>query len=281
MALIKSLISSSIYSIKSPYTMKAEGICIHNTANDAAAKNEIAYMKSNNNKVSFHIAIDDKEAIQAIEFNRSSWHAGDGSSGKGNRSYIAIEICYSKSGGEKFIAAEKRAAKEIAAILKSYNWGLDKVKAHRDFSSKNCPHRTNMANLKNMIKFELDKLNNIVDEGPINIGDSVKVIGNNYATGQVIPDWVKKEIYTIEKIVGNKALLKEITSWIYLNDLILATKNIVIGSKVKVIGNNYATGQVVPDWVKKEIYTVAKIDGSKVLLKEITSWIYIKDLKIV
>lgn len=158
--LIQSLISSDKYSIKCPYPMNPIGVCIHNTANDAPAKNEISYMKSNNNKVSYHIAIDDKDAIQGIPFNRSAWHAGDGN-GQGNRSYIGIEICYSKSGGEKFIEAEKRAAKEVAQILKSYNWGVDKVKAHRDFSNKNCPHRTNMTEFKNMVKVELDKLNNI------------------------------------------------------------------------------------------------------------------------
>ena len=83
------------------------GICIHNTANDASAANEISYMISNNNEVSFHIAVDDKEAIQGIPFNRNAWHAGDGGSGTGNRKYIAIEICYSKSGGTRFTNAEK------------------------------------------------------------------------------------------------------------------------------------------------------------------------------
>lgn len=41
MSLIKKdLISSSKYSIKCPYSMSATGICIHNTYNDASAKNE-------------------------------------------------------------------------------------------------------------------------------------------------------------------------------------------------------------------------------------------------
>ena len=75
-------------------------------------------MKSNNNEVSFHIAVDDVEAIQCIPFNRNAWAAGDGGSGTGNRKYIHVEICYSKSGGPKFVDAENRAAKEIAALLK-------------------------------------------------------------------------------------------------------------------------------------------------------------------
>ena len=73
MSLIQRLISSDKYNIKCPYSMSPKGICIHNTANDATASNEVAYMQSNNNEVSFHIAIDDVEAIQAIPFNRNAW----------------------------------------------------------------------------------------------------------------------------------------------------------------------------------------------------------------
>ena len=142
MALIQSFVDSSKYGIKCPYTMKPIGICIHNTVNDASAKNEIAYMKSNNNQVSFHIAVDDIEAIQGIPFDRNAWAAGDGGSGNGNRNYIHLEICYSKSGGSRFTSAEQRAAKEVAALLKQFGWTISNVKKHQDFSGKYCPHRT-------------------------------------------------------------------------------------------------------------------------------------------
>ncbi|MEG0181540.1 MAG: N-acetylmuramoyl-L-alanine amidase [Peptostreptococcaceae bacterium] len=155
MSLIRQdLISNSKYSIKCPYDMQPIGICIHNTYNDAPAKNEISYMKSNNNQVSYHIAIDDKEAIQAIPFNRNAWASGDGN-GQGNRKHIHIEICYSKSGGTKFLDAEILASKVVAELLKKYNWGIDKIKAHRDFAKKDCPHRTNMNNLKKLVEKEL------------------------------------------------------------------------------------------------------------------------------
>ncbi len=36
-------------------------ITVHNTYNDASAENEIAYMIRNDNEVSFHFAVDDKE----------------------------------------------------------------------------------------------------------------------------------------------------------------------------------------------------------------------------
>lgn len=138
----KNLVDPNKYSIKCPYTMVPSFIVVHNTANDASAENEINYMKNNNNEVSFHIAVDDKEAVQGIEFNRNAWHAGDGANGNGNRNGIAIEICYSKSGGDRFNKAEQNAIELIADLLKKYGWGIDKVRKHNDFCNTSCPHRT-------------------------------------------------------------------------------------------------------------------------------------------
>jgi N-acetylmuramoyl-L-alanine amidase len=164
MSIIKQdLISSDKYKIKCTHEMKPLGVVIHNTYNQASAKNEIAYMKSNDNYTSFHIAVDDVEAIQAIPFNRNTWNAGDGVSGKGNRQYISIEICYSKDGGEKFVKAEKLASKVVAEICKSYGWGIDKIKAHRDFAKKDCPHRTNMDQFKKMVEAELKPIQSQAD----------------------------------------------------------------------------------------------------------------------
>lgn len=161
MKIIKNLVSTSKYNIKCPYSMNAEFIVVHNTANDASAKNEIAYMIGNNNQVSFHYAIDDKEIVQGIPENRNTWNAGDGGSGKGNRKGLSIEICYSKSGGNKFIEAEKLAAKFIAHKLKEKGWEIDKVKKHQDFSGKYCPHRTldmGWQRFLNMVQAELNEL---------------------------------------------------------------------------------------------------------------------------
>lgn len=140
MKIIKNLVHESKYSIKCPYGMTATRIVVHETANDASAKNEVAYMISNNKETSFHYAVDDIEVVQGIPENRNAWHAGDGN-GKGNREGIAIEICYSKSGGKKWENAIDGAARFIAEKLKTYNWGIDKVTKHQDYSGKNCPHR--------------------------------------------------------------------------------------------------------------------------------------------
>lgn len=137
----QNLVPASKYSIKCPHTMNPEYITVHNTANDASAANEIAYMIRNDNQVSFHFAVDDIEAVQGIPLNRNAWAAGDGGNGPGNRKSIHVEICYSKSGGERYQKAEANAIKLIAQLLKGRGWGIDRLKKHQDWSGKYCPHR--------------------------------------------------------------------------------------------------------------------------------------------
>ena len=136
------LISQEKYLLKCPYKMNPTRIVVHNTANDASARNEVKYMQNNKSQTSFHYAVDDKEVIQALPLDRNSWNAGDGRNGNGNREGISVEICYSKSGGDRFIKAEKRAAKLIAEILDQNGWDISKVTKHQDYSGKYCPHRT-------------------------------------------------------------------------------------------------------------------------------------------
>lgn len=177
MELIQKLISSNMYEIKCPYYMDAEGIAVHNTANDASAENEIKYMQSNHNYVSFHIAVDDVCAIQGLPLNRNAYHAGDGVNGKGNRKHIAIEICYSLSGGDRFNKAEKNCVILIAQMLKERNWGIDKVKKHQDFSGKYCPHRTldlGWQRFLNMIQAELNGNNSETIQKPSIPEETVK-----------------------------------------------------------------------------------------------------------
>lgn len=269
MALIQRLISSDKYSLKCPYSMTPKGICIHNTANDATASNEISYMQTNTNSTSFHIAVDDNEAIQGLPLNRNGWHAGDGGSGEGNRYYIGVEICYSKSGGDRFINAEKRAAKEVAALLKQYGWTINNVKKHQDFSGKYCPHRTldmGWQRFLNIIQTEIDNLNPPTTElyrVRKTWSDEASQIGAFSVLQNAIDCADANPGYSVFNNAGVKVYPVGI---------------IVVGSKVKVIGTNYATGETIPDWVKQETLTVSKITDNKALLAEITSWVYLKDL---
>lgn len=194
----KMLVQSSNYKFKCPNSMSAEYITVHNTANDASAENEIRYMIHNTNQTSYHYAVDDKEAIQGVALDRNAWHCGDGN-GAGNRKSIGIEICYSKSGGERYYKAEKNAVKLIAQLLHVRNWGIDRVKKHQDWSGKNCPHRIlgegRWQSFLNEVKEELNALKNPAPKpaAPVGIG-TLKVLENT-----VIRD---KPVY-LGNIMGN------------------------------------------------------------------------------
>lgn len=227
MNIVKNLVSESKYSVKCPYSMTPEFIVVHNTANDATAQNEIKYMISNDDQVSFHFAVDDKEVVQGLPLDRNAWACGDGTNGSGNRKGIQIEICYSKSGGARFENAEKNAAKFIAQLLKERGWGVDKVKKHQDFSNKYCPHRTldkGWASFVNMIKDYLNELNKPVQStqsSSISVGDKVKVktTATHYATGQSMASFVKGSTYEVTRVDENKLLLSGIVSWVFDYDV--------------------------------------------------------------
>lgn len=144
--IVNKFIPESLYKLKAPYPMKPETITLHNTYNDATALNEVAYMTRNTAATSYHVAMDDKHAVQAIPFSRNAFAAGDGGTGPGNRKSIHVEICYSKSGGPRYTAAEANAVEYVAHVLKQYGWGIERVKWHHDWPNskgyrKNCPHR--------------------------------------------------------------------------------------------------------------------------------------------
>lgn len=196
---------TSKYSIKCPDITSKDGICVHNTANDASAMSEISYMLGNNNKVSFHAAVDNERVVTGLPFNRNAWHSGDGGNGRGNRTQIAIEICYSKSGGERFEEAENLAACYIAYLLKKYGWGIEKVSKHQDYSNKYCPHRT--------LDLGWERFLNKIRE---QLGLQTKPIENNkdYSGGsdEEVRTYVNGS--TIENIYADTSLTKKIG---YLN----------------------------------------------------------------
>lgn len=203
MNIVKQIVPENKYGVKCPYTMKPTRIVVHNTANDATARNEIAYMTRNNYETSFHYAVDDKEVVQGIEENRNAWHSGDGGNGKGNREGIAIEICYSKSGGDRFIKAEQNAVDLIVDILKRYNWGIDKVTKHQDYSKKYCPHRTLDMGWSRFIKMIEDKLKPVAPNVTKSIDELAReVIAGKYGNGDARKKALGNQYNEVQKRVN-------------------------------------------------------------------------------
>ena len=132
---------SQLYRYKCPYPMSPDRIVIHNTGNDAPADREVCCMQNNQRENSFHYAVDDRGAVQGIALNRNAWHAGDGQTGAGNRRGSAVTICYSKSGGDRFIKSVRNGAKLAHHLLAAYGWDISSVTKHQDYSGKSCPHR--------------------------------------------------------------------------------------------------------------------------------------------
>lgn len=130
--------------------------------------------------------------------------------------------------------------------------------------------------------------------GSIGVGSKVKIksSASKYATGQSIPSWVKGNTYTVSQVKSDRVLLKEITSWVFRKDISVVsgggtatkkntTPSFKVGSKVKIKSSaqRYTTGQQIPSWVKGKTYTIYQTKSDRVLLKEIMSWVYKKDLE--
>ena len=297
----QNLVSSSKYSIKCPYTMTPEYIVVHNTSNDASAENEVKYMISNNNQVSFHYAVDDQYVIQGLPTNRNAFHAGDGANGKGNRKGLSVEICYSKSGGSKFTAAEKNAAKFIASLLKERGWGIDKVKKHQDFSGKYCPHRTLDLGWQRFLNMVQAELNGTTTQQPAqSTSTSSSLTGSNFTVkikvdslnirqsasfdSKVVGTVKKGEVYTIVQVKNGLGLLKSGAGWISMGTAYVEKVATVAAApktfKVRIkcaslnIRKSADFNSAVVGTVKKgEVYTITEEKNGLGHLKSGAGWI--------
>lgn len=134
---------ASQYPLKAPYAMTPEGIVVHNTAGTASAREEAAAMIESTAATSFHVVIDEAEAVECIPFARNAWHAGDGAAGYANRRLIGLEIARSMdTATTRFDQAEANAALYIAHVCRQYGWTSAQLHQHNWYSSTACPHRT-------------------------------------------------------------------------------------------------------------------------------------------
>ncbi|MCR8645594.1 N-acetylmuramoyl-L-alanine amidase [Paenibacillus sp. N1-5-1-14] len=122
---------------RTSYEMHPTYLTIHNTGNStSSARNERNWLTNPFNKrtASFHIIIDENEAIECIPLNEVAWHAGDGN-GDGNRRSIGIEICESGN----YEQTLENAVQLVASMLRKRGWGVDRLRRHYDWSGKICP----------------------------------------------------------------------------------------------------------------------------------------------
>lgn len=139
--------------------LKAEYLTIHSTGNlRSNAKGEHAWLTNptNDRIASYHIVIDENEAIEVIPLTEVAYHAG---TNEGNRKSIGLEICES---GDR-TKTIGNAVQLVAKMLKEKGWGIDRMKRHFDWSGKICPgimYENNWAEWKvfvAMVEKELQK----------------------------------------------------------------------------------------------------------------------------
>lgn len=257
------LVSSSKWDIKAPYAMSPKKITIHNTDNSASANNEVSYMIGNNSETGFHTAIDEKEAVQGIPYNRNAWHSGDGGNGYGNRNTIGIEICknYDRNTGstnlssaqqDEYTRSEANAIKYVAGLCIQLGIvaNTENIKRHYDWSGKWCPSK-------------------ILNEGRWNIVQSLIIGEYNRLKG------------------GGAVIPNPPTGGGNTGGGTVTGGNITVGSTVTVAqhATQYETKQAIPSWVRGGKYKVIQVRDVNIsnskksyLLSGIMSWVLAQDL---
>jgi N-acetylmuramoyl-L-alanine amidase len=166
-------------------SMSPQYITIHSTGNPkSTARNERGWLTnpSNTRTASWHICVDEKEAVEAIPLNEVAWHAGDGS-GQGNRASIGIEICESGNRAKTL----ENAVKLTAKLLKERGWGVDRLRRHHDWSGKICPRILQPNNWAGWEQFKRDVQKELSGGGMV----STKNQPSSWAKNAW--DWAKKE----------------------------------------------------------------------------------------
>lgn len=132
------------YRNRPQYVLKPTSITVHNTANpDATAANHERYLNGEARSASWHITVDDTEAVMHIPLNEQAWHAGTHA---GNISSIGIEVC-EFTNPQRAAAAEANCQTLIAAMLdgsapaafRATHLSVTDVRTHKSWSGKNCP----------------------------------------------------------------------------------------------------------------------------------------------
>lgn len=123
-------------------------LTVHMTGNKNAGANAQAHanLQSRGNPgraASWHLTVDDIQAILSYPLSKRCFHAGDGK-GHGNMSSIAMEICVNSDGD--IMKAVQNGAEAAAQIMKQKGIPLSRVVQHYAWSKKNCPTQLRSGN---------------------------------------------------------------------------------------------------------------------------------------
>lgn len=188
--------------------IKVEYITIHSTANTkSTAQNERDWLvnPSNSRKASWHIVVDEKEAIEAIPLDEIAYHAGDR---EGNNKSIGVEICESGDRAKTI----HNAVILIANLLHERSWGIDKLRRHYDWSGKNCPRIMSANNWQAWTGFKMSVEREL---NRLKAGEKTKVNHEPSNWAKEAWEWGKKNGITDGKRPQDNATREEIVTMLY------------------------------------------------------------------
>ncbi|WP_052353677.1 peptidoglycan recognition protein family protein [Neobacillus jeddahensis] len=141
MNIVQRFIPASNKDTRSGIKMVPKYITIHETDNPSPGADADAHARlqerGNDRTASWHLQIDDHEAIQSIPFDEVAWAAGDGENGPGNKLSIHIETCVNSDGD--FKKAVQNTAEVTRQLMVQFNIPIANVVQHNHWSGKNCP----------------------------------------------------------------------------------------------------------------------------------------------
>lgn len=185
---------------------------------------------------------------------------------------LCADIC--KRNGKTKVLWLGSKEKTLAYTPKSNEMVLT---AHRWFANKSCPGDWLYSRYGELA----NRVNALLGSGTP-AGSSTPGSGDNSPSGSVLY-CVQTGAYS--KKANAEAQLAKVKAAGF--DAFITTNGgnsgaITVGKTVKVksTATKYATGQTIPSWVKGQKYTVQQINGSRALLKEITSWVNLGDLEL-
>ena len=121
---------------------KCTSITVHETANEKIRANAQAHANLQSTggarQASWHIQVDEVQAIRSYPDTAKCWHAGLAAADS-----IAVEICVNADGD--YDTAFKRAAQVVRDLREKHNLNRSAIKQHADWSGKDCPAKMRLA----------------------------------------------------------------------------------------------------------------------------------------
>lgn len=250
-------------------------------AQSSTAKNNATYFYTGNRNASAHFFVDDTSIWQSVEIFNGAWHCGDTNTAVNNKNSIGIEQCCLGAGLQVTEKTENNAIELVVYLMKKYNIPIENVRTHHEVSGKMCPNwsANNWARWKNFKKKVVAQLNPAKPK-PTKPTIMYRVRKTWKDVKSQVSAFLNKNsaIDSAKKAGAEYEVYDEKGNVVWAHEKPVTIK---VGSKIKIKGSKWATGQTIPSWCKNKEYIVKGVSGNKLLLADVMSWVYSKDVTLV